>query len=122
KRPEKRMVRPKASTRTPLKTASASGSAMGRSTSLAGLAGRSEARAGERLGVHDALDGADLVDDDVAQRVEVRPLDLRDEVVLAEEGVELHDLGDLEQGVVDLVLLRGGGADEDEPDGHALRA
>ena len=42
-----------------------------------------------------ALDGADLVVYEVAAGVEVAPLDLGDEVILAEEGVELDDLGDL---------------------------
>src|SRR5688500_9209774 len=78
----------------------------------------SELRARQGLGVVDALDGADLVDDDVAERVEVGGLELGDEVVLAEEGVQLDDLGHLEQGVVHLVLLARRGADEDEANGH----
>src|SRR5205809_814450 len=108
--PAKSIVRPKERTSTPPKTAAASEKAKGRP---------SEPRARERLRVHDAFDRADLVDDDVAQRVEVAAFDLRDEVVLAKERVELDDLGHLQERIVDLVLLRGRGADEDEPDGHA---
>src|SRR5207244_2497283 len=45
-------------------------------------------------------------------------LDFGDEIVLPEEWVELHDLLDLEQLIVHLVLLGGSGANEHEPDSH----
>src|SRR3989304_1864 len=77
---------------------------------MAGNRLTSELDSGEGLRVDDAGDRPNLVHDHLPEDVEVLGLDLRDEVVLAEEGVELHDLFHLEQLVVDLVLLgRGGG-------------
>src|SRR5580658_1364524 len=79
----------------------------------------SELDASQRLRVDDARDRADLVDDQLAERVEVLGLDLRDQVVLPEQRMELDDPLYAEQFCVDLVLLRRGRADEDEPDGQA---
>src|SRR2546427_6013710 len=72
----------------------------------------------QRLRVDDPGDRPDLVDDDLPEDVEVVGLDLRDEVVLPEQGVELHDLLDFEELVVHLVLLGGSSRDEDEADGQ----
>src|SRR3990170_343292 len=72
----------------------------------------------QRLRVDDPGDRPDLVDDDLAEHVEVVGLDLRDQIILAEQRMELHDLLDLEELVVHLVLLRRSRGDEHETDGH----
>ncbi len=61
-----------------------------------------------------------MLDNDVADRVEGVRLDLRDEVVLAEQGIELDDLRDLDELLVDLFLPVGFDVDEDETDGRGL--
>src|SRR2546428_12722833 len=83
-----------------------------------GITALLELDARQRLRVDDPGDGPDLVDDDLPEDVEVVRLDLRDQVVLAEQRMELHDLLDLEELVVHLVLLRGSGRDEDETYRH----
>src|SRR3990170_4440893 len=78
----------------------------------------SELDAREGLRIDDARDGPDLVDDDLAEDVEVLRLDFRDQVVFSKEGVELHDFLHLQKLVVNLVLFRGSGANEHESDSH----
>src|SRR5579871_6175788 len=56
----------------------------------------------ERLRVDHARDGPDLVDDELAEGVEILRLDLRDQVVLPEERMELHDALDAQELGVDL--------------------
>src|SRR5580658_5831671 len=83
------------------------------------IAHPSEFDAREGLRVDHTGDGANLVDDQLAERVEVLGLHLGDQVVLAEERMELDDPLHTKQLGVDLVLLSRGGADQDEPDGQA---
>src|SRR3989442_11093829 len=83
-----------------------------------GITALLELDARQRFRVDDAGDRPDLVDDDLAEDVEVVRLDLRDQVVLPEQGVELHDFFDLQELVVHLVLLSRSGANEHEPDSH----
>jgi len=64
------------------------------------------------------LDLADLRYDDVPDRVVGVRLDLRDEVVLAEQGIELDDVLDLDQLLIDLLLPGRFDVDEDEADGR----
>src|SRR5947209_13995084 len=70
------------------------------------------------LRVDDAWDRSDLVDDDLTEDIEILGLDFRDQVVLSEQGVELHDFLHFEELIVHFVLLRRSGANEHEPDGH----
>ena len=78
----------------------------------------SELDSRESLRVDDARNRPNLVDDDLAQDVEVLGLDFRNQVVLAEQRMQLDDFLDLQELVVDLVLLRGRGADQHETDRH----
>src|SRR3989337_781638 len=78
----------------------------------------SEFDPGESLRVDHARDRPYLVHDDLAEDVEILRLDLRDEVVLAEQRVQFHNLLHLQEFVVHLVLLRGSCANEHEPNGH----
>src|SRR3989304_1658828 len=89
-----------------------------RSRAVNAMENPSELDARQRFRVDDAGDGPDLVHDVLTEEVKILRLDLRDQVVLAEKGVELHDLLHLEELVVHLVLLGGGGTDEDKTDGH----
>src|SRR6058998_1746657 len=50
--------------------------------------------------------------------IDILVLDFRDQVVLSEQGVELHDFLHFEELIVHFVLLRRSGANEHEPDGH----
>lgn len=59
-----------------------------------------------------------MLDDNVPDRVEGVRLDLGDEVVLAEQGIELHDLRELDQFVVDLFLPVWLDVNQDETDGR----
>src|SRR5213594_70306 len=70
------------------------------------------------LRVDDAWDRSDLVDDDLTEDIEILGLDFRDQVVLSEQGVELHDFLHFEELIVHFVLLRRSSANEHEPDGH----
>src|SRR2546428_737137 len=79
---------------------------------------RLNAASGLGLRVDDPRDGSDLVDDDLTEDVEILGLDFRDQVVLTEQGVELHDFLHFEELIVHFVLLRRSGANEHEPDGH----
>ena len=69
---------------------------------------------GEGPGVHDAVDGADLFDDDPSQGVEVRGLDLGEQVVFSAEGMDVGDVRHVREGVVDVAFLAGFCVDEDE--------
>ena len=66
----------------------------------------------------DAVDRADVLHDDVPNRVEGVGLHLGDEIVLAEQRVELHDLRELDQLLVDLFLPVGLDVNQDEADGR----
>src|SRR2546426_12436262 len=74
------------------------------------------------LRVDDARNGSDLGDDDLTEDVEILGLDFRDQVVLPEQGVELHDFLHFEELIVHFVLLRGSGANEHDLDGQPYGA
>ena len=59
----------------------------------------------ERLCVKHARDGTYLVDDDRPELLEIVRLDLRDEIVLAEQRVQFHNLRYLRKLVVDLMFM-----------------
>src|SRR3972149_9061844 len=77
---------------------------------------RSERHSGGRLRVSDAVDRADLRNDDLPNHVVIRRLDLRNQIILTEPREELNDFLDLEQLLVHLALPRGMRTDQAKPD------
>ena len=78
----------------------------------------SESHARERLRGLYALDRPDLRDDQLADRVVGIGFDLRDQIVLPEQRIQLDDVLDLRELLVDFLLPRGFDVDQDESDGR----
>lgn len=74
--------------------------------------------ADEGFGVDDAFGGADLIDDDVADGVDVFGLDFDEDVVFSEEGVDFDDFWDAGEVFVDCFFVEGADAEECESGCH----